>query len=91
MRWDYVIKKNLSENILTKYFCCCMKQEDNVNIPWENMSQKQRAYRVKVLWIKARLVFHFIRMKQSANSDAKKNAEADGGMDFDNMNFSQDN
>jgi hypothetical protein len=30
-------------------------------------------------------------MKQSANSDAKKNAEADGGMDFDNMNFSQDN
>ena len=55
------------------------------------MTQKQKAYRVKVLWIKARLVFHFIRMKQSANSDTNKKSEADGGMDFENINFSQDN
>lgn len=81
--------KFLSENFITKYVFCCLKQEDNVNIPWENMTQKQRAYRVKVLWIKARLVSHFIRMKQSANSDKKDNA--DMGMDFENMNFSQDN
>ena len=25
MSWDYIIKNYLSENILTKYFCCCMK------------------------------------------------------------------
>jgi hypothetical protein len=57
-----------------------------VNIAWEDMTQKQRAYRVKKLWIKARLVSHFIRMKLSSNSKEENEAEAD--VDFENMTFS---
>jgi hypothetical protein len=64
---DYRIRKALSENIATKFFCCCLKVKEQVDIPWEDMTVLQRKFRVKRLWIKARLVYHFIRMKQSAN------------------------
>ena len=59
----YKVMKFLSENILFKWLCCCLKVKDEVNIPWEEMTVPQRKYRVKRLWIKARLVYHFIRMK----------------------------
>jgi hypothetical protein len=67
MKLDYRVRKALSENIITKYFCCCLRVKDQVDIPWEDMTVPQRKFRVKRLWIKARLVYHFIRMKQSAN------------------------
>jgi len=31
---DYRIRKALSENIVTKFFCCCLKVKEQVDIPW---------------------------------------------------------
>lgn len=55
----------------------------------------QRKFRVKRLWIKARLVYHFIRMKQSANEGLNhqnngKNEE-DADVDLENINSQQEN
>ena len=84
------MRKALSENIITKYFCCCLRVKDQVDIPWEDMTVPQRKFRVKRLWIKARLVYHFIRMKQSANEGLNhqnngKNEE-DADVDLENIN-----
>lgn len=60
------------------------------------MTPIQRKYRIKRLWTKARLVYHFVRMKQSA-SDSKTRGKIDGKMDDDgdvdleNINNSQEN
>jgi hypothetical protein len=61
---NYRIRKALSESLITKYICCCLKVKDQVNIPWEEMTQMQKQYRVRELWIKARMMSHFIRLKQ---------------------------
>jgi len=36
---NYRIRKALSESLITKYICCCLKVKDQVNIPWEEMTQ----------------------------------------------------
>lgn len=58
------MRKFLSECFWTKYFCCCLIVKDKVNIPWEEMTPIQKQYRVRQLWIKARMMSHFIRLKQ---------------------------
>ena len=65
-RIGYKIRKCLSQSILGKFFCCCLKVKNRVDIPWDQMTPAQKKFRIKRLWIKARLVYHFIRMKQSA-------------------------
>ena len=35
---DYRVRKALSENLITKYFCCCLRVKDQVDIPWEDMT-----------------------------------------------------
>ena len=34
----YKIQKFLSEVMFFKYFCCCLKVKDELNIPWEDMT-----------------------------------------------------
>jgi hypothetical protein len=34
-----------------------------VNLEWDEMSPQQKKYHTRKLWVKARLVYHFIRMK----------------------------
>ena len=62
-KMGYRMRKSLSENFITKYICCCLKVKDRVNLSWDEMTPQQKKYHTKKLWIKARLVFHFIRMK----------------------------
>jgi hypothetical protein len=94
-RCPYRARKALSENIFTKYFCCCLKVKDRVNLEWEEMTPQQKKYHTRKLWVKARLVYHFIRMKQSASEGIGRNLGAgdgdDGEVDLENINSNQEN
>lgn len=94
-KFIYKARKMLSENFITKYLFCCLKVKDKVNLNWEEMTPQQRKYHTRKLWVKARLVFHFIRMKQSASEGIGRNAAAgdgdDGEVDLENINSNQDN
>lgn len=35
---SYRIRKLLSENMITKYICCCLKVKEKVNLEWSEMS-----------------------------------------------------
>lgn len=37
-KFDYKIRRFLSENVLTKWLCCCLKVKDELDIPWEEMT-----------------------------------------------------
>lgn len=91
----YRTRKALSENMFTKYFCCCLKVKDRVNLQWDEMTPQQKKYHTRKLWIKARLVYHFIRMKQSASEGIGRiigGADGDDGeVDLENINSNQEN
>jgi hypothetical protein len=53
------------------------------------MTPQQKKYHTRKLWIKARLVYHFIRMKQSASEGGRNAGGADGDdgeVDLENIN-----
>mmetsp|Transcript_21052 Transcript_21052/g.32583 ORF Transcript_21052/g.32583 Transcript_21052/m.32583 type:complete len:181 (-) Transcript_21052:2154-2696(-) len=57
------------------------------------MDKVERQYRIKRLWIKARLVYHFVRLKQSTNESRrrkKNDGNDDGDIDPDIINNSQE-
>ena len=90
---SYRTKKALSENIFTKYFCCCLQVKDRVNLSWDEMNYKQKKFHTRKLWIKGRLVYHFIRMKQSASEGGRNIGGADGDdgeVDLENINSNQE-
>lgn len=37
-KFVYKARKMLSENFITKYFFCCLKVKDKVNLNWEEMT-----------------------------------------------------
>lgn len=94
-KFSYRARKALSENMFTKYICCCLKVKDQVNLSWDDMNSQQKKYHTRKLWIKARLVYHFIRMKQSASEGVGRNnggADGDDGeVDLENINSNQEN
>ena len=36
----YRARKALSENFISKYFCCCLKVKDRLNLSWEEMNSQ---------------------------------------------------
>lgn len=45
------------------------------------MNEQQRRFRIKKLWVKARLIMHFQRMKKSANDEAERKLRGDSNQD----------
>ena len=37
-KFVYRSRKFLSENLFTKYICCCLKVKDSVNVSWDDMT-----------------------------------------------------
>ena len=62
---SWQIRKMLSENMITKYIFPCLKVEDLVNIPFQEMSPAQKNFRIRYLWTKARCINQFFRLKHS--------------------------
>mmetsp|Transcript_24655 Transcript_24655/g.38335 ORF Transcript_24655/g.38335 Transcript_24655/m.38335 type:complete len:195 (+) Transcript_24655:1068-1652(+) len=71
-------------------------QKSSLDTPFHEMTNIQKKYRIKRLWIKARLVYHFIRMKQANTKNKVKDKtgkvvdEADD-IDLDSMATTQEN
>ena len=81
----------MATNMITKWCCCCLGVNDELNIPWNKMTPMQKKYRAKQLWRRARLVYHFIKIKftaMSLNSALGKDGEPniDEDVDLENIN-----
>jgi len=91
---SYKVRRCLSQNIVGQFFCCCLKVNDQLNIPWNERTPQQKKYRAKQLWRRARLVYHFIKIKFSAmalnSAFNKDDNNDDGDVDLENINNSQE-
>ena len=87
----YRMRKCLSESFCG-IFCSCLKVKDQVNIPLNQMTSDQKKYRIKKLWIKARFIYSFIRMKKGSDEARMKTGlgDDDGDIDLENINSSQE-
>lgn len=91
---SYKTRKCLSESFFGKFLCCCMKVKDNLNIPWDEMTTMQQKYRIKRLWMKARRVFLFQRIKLADDKNKKNkhfNKDDDGEDILENINNGTEN
>jgi hypothetical protein len=71
-----------------------MKVKDNLNIPWDEMTTMQQKYRIKRLWMKARRVFLFQRIKLADDKNKKNkhfNKDDDGEDILENINNGTEN
>ena len=66
------MRKHLSTNIVTKWFCCCMHVKDRTDLQWDELTPMQRKHRIKTLWKKAKRVFLFQRLKLADEKFKKK-------------------
>lgn len=65
------IRRWITETWLGQHLCPCLKVRDISEKSWSEMNKLERRYRIKSLWVKARLVHHFIKIRTTAKS-AKK-------------------
>ena len=87
----YRTRKILSTSSLTKYFCCCMKVKDRLNLTFDECTEKQKKHRIKTYWKKAKRVFLFQRLKladEKFNKNKEINNEDDGDDILENINSS---
>lgn len=95
-RLVYRVRKGLSENSITRFCCCCLKVKKNITtLKFSQLTSEQKKYKVKRWWMRARLVFYFVRMKQSATKNLNRKSEAekgddDGDVDLDYINTQQE-
>ena len=71
----YKFRYWLSTSWPFKYLCCCFRVKDRLNVPWDEMDDRQRRYRVKSLWNQARLIYHYFRLRNMAvlqNAERRK-------------------
>ena len=78
----FKIRRFITESFLGKYICPCLKIKDLEEKKWSQMNKLEKKYRIKRLWIKARLVYHFIKLKETT-AEAKRIKRVDGKGDDD--------
>lgn len=90
----YRLKAFLSTCFPLRFFCCCCGVQDKLNVEFDELTPIQKKYRVKNYWRKARLVFHFVRMKNLAQISNKKRkqegTDADNDVDMEYVNRSSE-
>lgn len=73
---------------MTKWCFCCLRVKKNISsLPFSELSSQQKKFKVKRWWMKARLVFYFVRMKQSASKNMNKPSEIDKGDDENDVDL----
>lgn len=86
-RFCYRIRKSMSESFFGRFVCCCFAVQDRLNLDWEELSPMQKKYRIKNFWRKAKLVYHFVRMRKLAQLRSNKRradgVDDDGDVDLD--------
>lgn len=87
-RFNYKLRKFLSQGMCGSFFCCCFKVKDLLNIPYDQMTRKQKKYRIKWLWKKARIVFIFQKVKFGNTEEKRKtnDMDEDGDDILENLN-----
>ena len=81
-RLIYRTRKFLSEGSITRFCCCCLRVKRNIStLQFGELTPEQKKYKVKRWWMRARLVFYFVRMKQSATKNLNRKSEAKEGDD----------
>ena len=87
-RFNYKLRKFLSQGMCGSIICCCFKVKDVLNIPYDQMTRKQKKYRIKWLWKKARIVFIFQKVKFGNTEEKRKNNDMDEDGDdiLENLN-----
>lgn len=95
-RLTYKIRKWLSEGTITRFCCCCLRVKKNIStLQFNQLTNEQKKYKVKRWWMRARLVFYFVRMKQSATKNLNRKSEVEKGdddadVDLDYINTQQE-
>lgn len=84
-RCKYRVKKCLSEHMLCKFVCKCLRVEDNVNKRWEDLSPLMKKYRIKRLWKKAKLVLLFEKMRVRTQHHHQLHDSQDSNQDEDDI------
>ena len=86
--------KSLLTTCFPLRYICCFTVEDKLNVEFTELTPIQKKYRIKNYWRKARLVFHFVRMKNLAQISNKKRkqegADADNDVDIEYVNRSSE-
>ena len=92
-RCGYQTRKYFSENYVFRFFCCCLRVKDRLELSWDELTPLQKKHRIKTYWKKARRVFLFQRLKL-ADEKFKKNKDLnqmdDGDDILENINNSQE-
>ena len=76
------MRKFISESIFGRFICCCFSVKDRLNLDWDELTPMQQKYRIKNFWRKAKLVYHFVRMRKLAQLKCSKR-RSDGAQDDD--------
>lgn len=85
-RW-YRIKKWLNESMLLgRFLCCCLKVQDEVDIPWERMNPMQRKHRIKKLWKKSKRVLFYQKFNLGGDGPKKQEVFEEDQDLLDNIN-----